>query len=218
MMAVDENIITSWFQVSGIHGRPYIAWDNVNPTTPDPTAFPTGYCTHGQVLFPTWHRPYLALFEVCFPPKFSPTLANYVQQVIAGHAQTAAKAYNSAVWQKAADNLRIPFWDWAAAPQGFPDVMTWPSVRITTPTGVKNVTNPLYRYKFRSHPEQQNWFPTNGGDWDAYLGSQPWTLRWPDANNVTHDESINIRLAGDDIPAGLRQQVVSDPVTRVEQC
>lgn len=23
-----------------------------------------GYCTHGSILFPTWHRPYLALFEV----------------------------------------------------------------------------------------------------------------------------------------------------------
>ena len=23
-----------------------------------------GYCTHGTVLFPTWHRPYVALFEV----------------------------------------------------------------------------------------------------------------------------------------------------------
>lgn len=24
----------------------------------------TGYCTHSSILFPTWHRPYLALFEV----------------------------------------------------------------------------------------------------------------------------------------------------------
>jgi tyrosinase len=24
-----------------------------------------GYCPHGQVLFGTWHRPYLILFEVC---------------------------------------------------------------------------------------------------------------------------------------------------------
>ena len=27
--------------------------------------FAQGYCTHGSILFPTWHRPYLSLFEVC---------------------------------------------------------------------------------------------------------------------------------------------------------
>lgn len=42
----------------GIHGRPFVAWDGVNGP------FKTGYCTHGSILFPTWHRPYLALFEV----------------------------------------------------------------------------------------------------------------------------------------------------------
>lgn len=24
----------------------------------------TGYCTHGSVLFPTWHRPYVVQYEV----------------------------------------------------------------------------------------------------------------------------------------------------------
>jgi hypothetical protein len=43
----------------GIHGRPYKGWDNVNGPNTD-----TGYCTHDSVLFPSWHRPYLALFEV----------------------------------------------------------------------------------------------------------------------------------------------------------
>lgn len=44
--------------VLGIHGLPYKAWNDVegNDTT--------GYCTHSSILFPTWHRPYLALFEV----------------------------------------------------------------------------------------------------------------------------------------------------------
>lgn len=49
----------SYFQISGIHGYPRIPWDGVvgNGTMP-------GYCTHSAVPFPTWHRPYMALFEV----------------------------------------------------------------------------------------------------------------------------------------------------------
>ena len=47
---------------SGIHGMPYIAWDeNKKPVNV------TGYCTHNSILFPSWHRPYVALVEVCSP-------------------------------------------------------------------------------------------------------------------------------------------------------
>ena len=64
----------------GIHGRPYIAWDGVQG------AFQIGYCTHSSILFPTWHRPYVALFEVHFilRPKFhfsnSCWIANHLEQ------------------------------------------------------------------------------------------------------------------------------------------
>ena len=46
----------------GIHGRPYVAWDGVQGP------FETGYCTHSSILFPSWHRPYMALFEVEIDP------------------------------------------------------------------------------------------------------------------------------------------------------
>lgn len=77
---VDELELTSYFQVAGrqsltrhnnrltregIHGYPNVpganGWDNVQGLPGDGV----GYCTHGSVLFPTWHRPYMALFEVC---------------------------------------------------------------------------------------------------------------------------------------------------------
>jgi tyrosinase len=54
----------SYFQVAGIHGLPHVPWD----------AWPAGgyhpqYCVHGTILFGTWHRPYMLLFEVpiCIP-------------------------------------------------------------------------------------------------------------------------------------------------------
>ncbi len=47
--------------VVGIHGMPHHTWGGVEPV---PGSENTGYCTHSSVLFPTWHRPYMALYEV----------------------------------------------------------------------------------------------------------------------------------------------------------
>lgn len=63
MMAVEESLDLSYYQISGIHGLPHIPWQYpIDPATQDPTR---GYCTHSSALFSTWHRPYLTLIEVC---------------------------------------------------------------------------------------------------------------------------------------------------------
>jgi tyrosinase len=46
--------------VVGIHGLPLVHWDEQT----EPQRRGVGYCTHGSVLFPTWHRPYVLLYEV----------------------------------------------------------------------------------------------------------------------------------------------------------
>ena len=70
MMKVDEKL--SYFQVAGIHGYPETSWDGADPPPQDPTgeippgADPFGgYCHHNSISFPTWHRPYMLLYEVC---------------------------------------------------------------------------------------------------------------------------------------------------------
>lgn len=75
--SVSQDQSLSWYQVAGktahpslllpltlvgIHGVPFQPWNGVLPA---PGASQSGYCTHSSVLFPTWHRPYLALYEVC---------------------------------------------------------------------------------------------------------------------------------------------------------
>lgn len=56
----EQTELSSWFQIAGIHGLPHVSWDN----SPGGTE---GYCQHGNDVFPTWHRPYVALLEVrCF--------------------------------------------------------------------------------------------------------------------------------------------------------
>lgn len=58
-----SNLLTRclFFFHLGIHGRPFVSWDNVGSA---PNMGSNGYCTHTSILFPTWHRPYLALYEV----------------------------------------------------------------------------------------------------------------------------------------------------------
>lgn len=59
MQALPKTDKLSWYQISGIHGRPYKAWDNVVGNGNQ-----SGYCTHSSILFLPWHRPYIALYEV----------------------------------------------------------------------------------------------------------------------------------------------------------
>src|SRR5579871_2731129 len=63
----------SYYQIAGIHGMPYRPWDEVTDRVvrfPPPTKkirdgpLWKGYCSHGSVLFPLWHRAYLMQFEV----------------------------------------------------------------------------------------------------------------------------------------------------------
>jgi tyrosinase len=61
----DGNKLTSYYQMAGIHGMPYKPWNGVGSETnwQNSSGF-GGYCTHSSILFLTWHRPYLALWEV----------------------------------------------------------------------------------------------------------------------------------------------------------
>lgn len=72
-----QSDMKSWYQVCGklsqisqrftqliwlgIHGRPFAPWDNVYAL---PGNEDHGYCQHASIIFPPWHRPYVALYEV----------------------------------------------------------------------------------------------------------------------------------------------------------
>ena len=67
MYADNQDQLLSHFQIGGIHGLPYVSWGGSGGdegSNPDDPAQWRGYCTHGMVTFPTWHRPYVALYEV----------------------------------------------------------------------------------------------------------------------------------------------------------
>jgi tyrosinase len=132
MMLEDQQDKISWYQIAGIHGRPYIEWDSSTG------GGDRGYCPHSSNLFATWHRPYMAL----------------VEQRIHEYAVTIAEAFPAGptrdMYRSAAASLRLPYWDWSANhdPVMSPG-MTTENITVTRPDGRnESIYNPLYSYKF----------------------------------------------------------------------
>ena len=80
-----------------------------------------------------------------------------------------------ATWQIAADQLRIPFWDWASN-YTLPDIAEQATTQIMNSSGkYQTVNNPLYQYKFQNMPMNAQYFPTT--DSDGWLAKYPQTMR-----------------------------------------
>ncbi|KAG8983087.1 hypothetical protein FRB93_007678 [Tulasnella sp. JGI-2019a] len=131
MQQMSESEVRSWYQVSGIHGLPYVSWDGAaNPGNTQ------GYCEHGTLLFPTWHRPYVALYE----------------QLLHDHALQIAEQYtvDKDAWKAAAFKLRSPYWDWASEAVPPDEVIKNENVQIILKDGKKGpFKNPLLGYTFK---------------------------------------------------------------------
>ncbi|KAG8829703.1 hypothetical protein FRB91_002786 [Serendipita sp. 411] len=161
---VDQADTLSYFQIAGIHGRPYVPYDKAAGIGNF-----GGYCTHSSILFPPWHRPYLALFEQ--------TLGTHVNNIANEFKDPAAKDR----YQKAAQRFRLPYWDWAMNADAPDFVSMQKQVTLDTPNGTKTIDNPLYQYTFRPMystfgdglPDEKMW------------ESWPSTLRWPTRTDAT---------------------------------
>lgn len=137
MMLEAEDKDLSFYQISGIHGIPYIPWQYPTPNGGNPSY---GYCTHDSVLFCTWHRPYLILIE----------------QVLVQHAVAIAAEFtgsDGARYRAAAAKVRMPYWDWAASSSRVPVIATRPTITVVRPgpNGAPvnaTIHNPLFSYRF----------------------------------------------------------------------
>jgi len=69
-----------------------------------------------------------------------------------GHAKKFAEKYrdDQEAWKKAAEEIRQPYWDWAACAIPPDEVIALDRVVILTPNGRKEVDNPLHHYSFES--------------------------------------------------------------------
>src|SRR5437868_7574536 len=107
----------SFFALGGLHGAPFrgAGWGDVD--------FWGGYCNHGNILFPTWHRAYVLAIE------------------------DALRSVDGC------GDVAMPFWDETnvnSVAKGIPDVLT--AKRFTFKTGTvrpkgTEIDNPLYSFK-----------------------------------------------------------------------
>ena len=127
----------SYYQIAGIHGVPRQNWDGVGQCSS--CRGTDGYCTHDSVLFPSWHRAYLALFEQSFMAVVSQLANEYPDN-------------RRAFMTGAASTMRFPYWDWAAratSGSSFPSAISSPTATVTDIDGAtKQVNNPLFSYQF----------------------------------------------------------------------
>ncbi|KAL1581857.1 hypothetical protein WHR41_09494 [Cladosporium halotolerans] len=82
------------------------------------------------------------------------------EQALLLNAMSVAKQFTGderGRYVRAAERLRLPFWDWAKLPletaDSFPRVFTDEEVLVSTPSGRANITNPLKSYVFRSNED-----------------------------------------------------------------
>ncbi|GKT69134.1 tyrosinase precursor [Colletotrichum tofieldiae] len=177
----------SYYEICGIHGQPWRAWDGVTSAdfgssrgSTDPQS---GYCSHGSVVFPTWHRVYVAQFE----------------QALYLHAAEIAPKLGA---QAALDRFRIPYFDPFLPRQklasgdiytyGLPIVFTLPQIQVRRPENPSrwvSMANPLYQFNFPADSK-------GGFDWSTYdqiPAARDHTIRGLNATTQSANHSYVLR-------------------------
>lgn len=184
---------TSYYQIAGIHGVPRQSWNGVPQCGSCGGA--DGYCPHDMIIFPAWHRVYVALFEQEFVA---------VAQSIANSWPTSGASTTRSQMQAAANTLRLPYWDWAAHPPSglntLPTVMTEEYITVNGPKGQESLTNPLFRYSFQS-PAPNNLVYSPFVEWGV-------THRYPTNDaNTAGSQNNEATSAFNNIRSSLQDQV-----------
>jgi tyrosinase len=130
--------------------------------------------------FPTWHRPYVALYEQFVATHFATVIQDYSEPLFTSLTNSAK------VW-------RLPYWEWAANPSIPPE---WRNAMINiwgTDGSVVPVDNPFLGYTF--HPSVDPSFQ----DVSPEIATWPSTLRQPDQDNInaqSDPDAVDIALQG----------------------
>ncbi|KAF7341393.1 Di-copper centre-containing protein [Mycena venus] len=139
--AMDPTEKLSYFQVAGIHGMPHITWDDPLHAEPVPSR---GYCPHNLVTFPTWHRPYMLLFEAS---------TQRVYEIMVNNVIPTFDISQQALLKAEARKWRLPYWDWAAKKKrGDKEVydaaliLKDRNVTVFTSTGETSILNPMWNF------------------------------------------------------------------------
>ncbi|KAI9934409.1 hypothetical protein MW887_000023 [Aspergillus wentii] len=146
-----------------IHGQPNVTWDETAADMKGESIKGKSYCTHNTILFPAWHRPYLALYE------------QRLYEIMRDEIIPGFPKDQQAEWREAADSWRFPFWDWSIANPNsstgtvkVPQLSKYPTIMVPKSdlSGEERIENPLFQFKV----------PTNEPMSKKCIG----TSRWPD--------------------------------------
>ncbi|CAE7113231.1 unnamed protein product [Rhizoctonia solani] len=192
----------SFHEIGGIHGMPYVPWlgdpDEGRQTIRGPWL---GYCNHRSILFPTWHRPYLMVLE---------QIISDVAIGIAGEiAVSGVSTDESKDWMEAAEELRLPFWDWTApstGQSGFPDFLAASRIEILMPRHIMQSHENVLAYHRFNHSvdgfnnlyRRNRVFKSSGR---SYYKEWDRTYRHPESRTVDvkeNYEAINAHLTTKD--------------------
>ncbi|KAI9845231.1 MAG: hypothetical protein M1837_004986 [Sclerophora amabilis] len=91
----------TFYSLSSIHGLPPELWNNVpnlNEGKGKVAGSGRGYCTHGSLVFPTWHRVYVLMFEQA--------VAEKMMSIAGKYGEDEKQKYETAAAQ-----FRLPYWD-----------------------------------------------------------------------------------------------------------
>ncbi|MCO5576549.1 hypothetical protein L7F22_030361 [Adiantum nelumboides] len=193
----------SFYQIAGIHGWPHEPYDGAKGTYWDSKRYGWwgGYCQHGSPLFPTWHRPYTMLLEQ--------SVIRQAKLLSESLSDPDEKCEVVAM----ADNLRLPYWDWAGPTGrtlGLPDIFVvntvslaypWQSTflqqRMSIPNPLKsfvlpkNVGTPISSSDFYNPSAKPN-YEIPGGTPFIPLGYP--TVRHVSAAYTTQSDKLNLTL------------------------
>ncbi|KAI0877194.1 tyrosinase [Hypoxylon argillaceum] len=194
LQAVDPANRDSYFQIAGIHGYPYIPWDE--PSVTQTEIGRKGYCVHANNLFPPWHRPYMLLYE------------QRLYEIMVNEIIPRYPAYKDK-YLEAARTWRLPFWDFAKNPR-IPQMVRYRKVTITFGGEPKmEIENPLYQFRMPNEKKMKVYgvgpiVNFDGGDSLEY-GECIATSRCPTkdevsngdvwANGVVHDNVADDNLS-----------------------
>lgn len=104
-----------------------------------------------------------------------------------------------ALYQQAAFDLRMPYWDWGVPPppgeSHFPDVFSFPTLKQYGPRGFQSIRNPLYSYPFNPIEEEAFiWQPLREWGETKRAPATNVSLAAPPSMNQRVDEALLMKL------------------------
>jgi tyrosinase len=158
----DTPNLLGYYSIAGIHGFPSTSWDGVSNQFNARGAKFGGYCPHGRMIFPTWHRPFLMLLEQTIYQNMV-VIARKYEQPHRDRYEKAAKAFRLPYldYFRARDDRGVK-WpgpredQWHKYDFRLPDIFNEPriNVKLAPLDTIQEIDNPLYAYRFKTETGQ----------------------------------------------------------------